>query len=140
MAAGNDGCGVTQDREVAVERRDVGEAGLHAQAVMVGAHRTVYVSGQVAADDAGNPIGEDVATQATAAFERISRFLGQYGATMDDVVKITTFLVDMNDYAAFSAVRASFFPRRKPASSTVAVRSLSSPQFRIEIEAVAAID
>ena len=122
-----------------MERRDVGEAGLHAQAVLVGGHRTIYVSGQVAADDDGNPIGADVGAQATAAFERIARFLAEYGASMDDVVKITTFLVDMDDSASFSAVRARFFPRRKPASSTVAVRALSRPEFRIEIEAVAAV-
>jgi enamine deaminase RidA (YjgF/YER057c/UK114 family) len=107
---------------------------------MVGGHRTVYVSGQVAADDDGNPIGVDVAAQASAVFERITRFLAECGATLDDVVKITTFLVDMDDYGAFSEVRARYFPRRKPASSTVAVRALSRPEFRIEIEAVAAID
>jgi reactive intermediate/imine deaminase len=122
-----------------VERSDVGAAGLHAQAVMVGGHRTVYVSGQVAADEEGNPIGNDVGAQAAAVFERIARFLDECGATLDDVVKITTFLVDMDDYQEFSEVRARYFPRRKPASSTVAVQALSRPEFLIEIEAVAAI-
>jgi enamine deaminase RidA (YjgF/YER057c/UK114 family) len=107
---------------------------------MVAGHRSIYVSGQVAADEDGNPIGSDVGTQAEVAFGRIRRFLAECGASMDDVVKITTFLVDMDDYAAFSAVRARAFPGRKPASSTVAVRALSRPEFLIEIEAVAAIE
>jgi len=123
-----------------VERRDIGGEGLHAQAVMVSGHRSIYVSGQVAVDADGQPVGSDVGTQARAVFERIAGFLDQVGATMDDVVKITTFLTDMNEYASFSAVRAEFFPGRKPASSTVGVKALSQPEFLIEVEAVAAIE
>jgi enamine deaminase RidA (YjgF/YER057c/UK114 family) len=123
-----------------VERRDVGGEGLHAQAVMVSGHRAIYVSGQVAADAEGRAIGDDVGTQARVVFERIAAHLAELGATMDDVVKITTFLTDMNEYAPFSAVRAEFFPRRKPASSTVGVKALSHADFLIEIEAVAAVD
>lgn len=123
-----------------MERRDIGVEGLHAQAVMVGAgQRLIYVSGQVAVDGAGNTIGGDVATQARAVFERIAGLLGELGASLDDVVKITTFLTDMGQYAPFAAVRADFFPRRKPASSTVGVKELSRPEYLIEIEAVAAL-
>jgi 2-iminobutanoate/2-iminopropanoate deaminase len=122
-----------------VERRDIGQTGLHAQAVMVAGHRSIYVSGQVAADGSGRAVGSDVATQARVVFERIAQLLGEFGATMDDVVKITTFLTDMSSYDAFSGVRSTFFPRRKPASSTVEVSALSHPDFLIEIEAVAAV-
>jgi 2-iminobutanoate/2-iminopropanoate deaminase len=122
-----------------VERHDVDGTGLHAQAVMVSGHRSIYVSGQVAVDSDGNVIGGDVGTQAQAIFERIAGFLSEYGATLSDVVKITTFLTDMDEYEAFSAVRAHYFPGRKPASSTVGVNALSQPGFLLEIEAVAAI-
>lgn len=123
-----------------MERRDIGQSGLHAQAVMVAGHRTIYVSGQVAADESGRAVGSDVGTQARFVFERIAQLLGEYGATLDDVVKITTFLTDMAAYAPFSEARSNSFPRRKPASSTVEVSALSHPDFLIEIEAVAAID
>lgn len=123
-----------------MERRDIGGEGLHAQAVMVGGHRVVYVSGQVAADATGLPVDGDIAAQADVVFGRIQSLLGDYGASLDDVVKITTFLTDMDDYTEFSRVRARFFPERKPASTTVAVRALSDPRFLIEVEAVAAID
>jgi 2-iminobutanoate/2-iminopropanoate deaminase len=122
-----------------VERRDIGGEGLHAQAVMVAGHRSIYISGQVAADADGQAIGNDVATQSRAVFELISSLLGEFGATFEDVVKITSFLTDMSEYGSFSAVRAEFFPGRKPASSTIGVKALSQPEFLIEIEAVAAI-
>ena len=125
--------------EEGVQRFDIGGEGLHAQAVLVSGHRTIYVSGQVAVDADGRAIGGDVATQARAVFERIATYLAEFGATMDDVVKITTFLTDMREYGPFSAVRAEFFPGRKPASSTVGVKALSDPDFLIEIEAVAAV-
>jgi enamine deaminase RidA (YjgF/YER057c/UK114 family) len=106
---------------------------------MVSGHRSIYVSGQVAVDSDGKAIGSDVGTQAEAIFERIAGLLSEYGATLSDVVKITTFLTDMDEYEAFSAVRARYFPGRKPASSTIGVDALSQPEFLLEIEAVAAI-
>ena len=123
-----------------MERRDIDGEGMHAQAVMVaGQPRLIFVSGQVAVDPGGETIGSDVATQARAVFERISRYLSECGASLADVVKITTFLTDMDEYAAFAEVRAEFFPARKPASSTVGVKALSRPEYLIEVEAVAAI-
>ena len=122
-----------------MERRDIGGEGLHAQAVIVSGHQSIYVSGQVAVDADGQAVGDDVATQSRVVFERISSLLGELGATLQDVVKITTFLTDMGEYGSFSAVRAEFFPGRKPASSTVGVKALSQPEFLIEIEAVAAV-
>jgi 2-iminobutanoate/2-iminopropanoate deaminase len=122
-----------------MRRHDIGQSGLHAQAVMVSGHNTIYVSGQVAVDAAGAAVGDDVATQARVIFEQIARHLAEFGATLNDVVKITTFLTDIDTYERFSAVRSSFFPERKPASSTVEVSALSQPDFLIEIEAIAAI-
>jgi 2-iminobutanoate/2-iminopropanoate deaminase len=124
---------------MSIERRDIGGGGLHAQAVMVAGHATIYVSGQVAVDEQGAAVGDDVATQARVVFDRIGRHLNEFGATFDDVVKITTFLTSMADYSAFSAVRSEYFAQRKPASSTVEVSALSQPAFLIEIEAIAAI-
>ena len=122
-----------------MQRRDINGESAHAQAVLISGHRSIYVSGQVAVDSEGDAIGTDVETQATVIFERIGRFLGEAGATLDDVVKITTFLTNMDDYAAFARARSQAFPHRKPASSTVAVSALSRPDFLLEIEAVAAI-
>jgi 2-aminomuconate deaminase len=61
------------------------------------------------------------------------------GATMDDVVKITAFLVNADDYSAYAAVRLGRFPENGPASSTVIVKALVRPELLVEIEAVAVV-
>jgi enamine deaminase RidA (YjgF/YER057c/UK114 family) len=66
--------------------------------------------------------------------------LAEAGASLKDVVKITTFLVPMERYAEFAAVRAEVFDGQYPASSTVGVPTLVSADYLIEIEAIAAVD
>ncbi len=98
----------------------------------------VYVSGQVALDEQGHLVGEgDCAAQAEQVFKNIERALKAAGATMDDLTKITCFLVDVADYAAYAAVRSRLFPSEGPASSTVVVSELVRSDFLIEIEGIA---
>ena len=59
---------------------------------------------------------------------------------LKDVVKITTFIVPMDRYSEYAAVRAEVFGGQYPASSTVGVASLVSPDYLIEIEAIAVVD
>jgi enamine deaminase RidA (YjgF/YER057c/UK114 family) len=61
------------------------------------------------------------------------------GGAWDDVVKLTTFLVDVADYDSYAAVRLAMFPEKGPASSTVIIAALIKPEFLIEIEAVAVL-
>ena len=67
---------------------------------------------------------------------RIQTIAEAAGATMGDVVKITTFLTDLAGYPAFSRVRAETFPNSPPASSTVIVAGLVRPEFLVEVEAI----
>jgi enamine deaminase RidA (YjgF/YER057c/UK114 family) len=77
---------------------------------------TVYTSGTVAFDSEGNVIGEgDVYAQSKQVFKNIEEVLAAAGATMADVVKITTFLTDMSGYGAFGRARSEAFPRGVPA-------------------------
>ena len=109
-----------------------------AQGVQVG--DTVYTSGQIAMDPAGNLVGEgDLGAQARQVFANIRAILAEAGATMDDVVKITAFITDMSQYADYSAARAEAFPNNVPASSTVSCPLLVSPELLVEVEAVAVI-
>ena len=109
-----------------------------AQGVQVG--DTVYTSGQIAMDPAGNLVGEgDLGGQARQVFANIRAILAEAGATMDDVVKITAFITDMSQYAAYSAACAEAFPNNVPASSTVSCPLLVSPELLVEVEAVAVI-
>lgn len=100
----------------------------------------LYVSGQAALDDQRNVVGVgDTAQQAEYTMERVKAIVEAAGATMDDVVKTTTFLTGGADYAAYNSVRSRYFPQDPPASSTVIVAALLHPDLLLEIEAVAVI-
>lgn len=97
----------------------------------------LFVSGQIAQDAAGNAVGVgDCEAQTRQVMARIRTIVAAAGATMSDVVKITTFLVNLDDYPAFSRVRSETFPDSPPASSTVVVAALVRPEFLVEVEAV----
>ncbi len=102
---------------------------------------TVYVSGQVAADAQGNVVGKgDARAQTEQCFKNIEAALTAAGAGMDDLTKITCFLVNGDDYPAYASVRLSLFPENGPASSTVFIKGLVSPDYLIEIEAIAVVE
>ena len=104
-------------------------------AVQVG--ELLFVSGQVAQDNQGNTVGiGDCEAQTRHVMSRLRTIVEAAGATMPDVVKITTFLTDMANYPAFSKVRSETFPSSPPASSTVIVAGLVRPEFLVEVEAV----
>ena len=97
----------------------------------------LFISGQVAQDNEGNLVGRgDCEAQTRHIMSRIQTIAEAAGATMADVVKITTFLTDLAGYPAFSRVRAETFPNSPPASSTVIVAGLVRPEFLVEVEAI----
>ena len=98
---------------------------------------TLYVSGQVAVDDAGNVVGEhDCEVQSRQVMANIRKVVKAVGGSMDNVIKITCFLTDVDNYPAYSKVRAETFPSNPPASSTVIVAGLVRPELLVEVEAV----
>ena len=100
----------------------------------------VQLSGLVAFDADGNVIGKgDCYAQSKQTFKNIEEALASAGATMSDVVKITTYLTDMADYQAFGKARAETFPDGVPASTTVCSPALISPDLLVEVEAQAII-
>lgn len=99
---------------------------------------TIYVSGHVSQDADGKVVGEgDMGAQTRQVFASIQAVLTEAGATMEDVVKITTYITDMARYAEFSAVRAEVFPNAGMASATVACTELVRPEFLVEVETIA---
>lgn len=109
--------------------------------VVLGTGRFVAVSGQLALDEDGKPVGEgDPAAQARQVFENLRRCLASAGATFDDVVKLTYFVTDMAHMGAIRAARAEHIPDdRLPAASAVQVAALVRPEFLMEIEAFAVV-
>ena len=124
-----------------MKRVELGKrSGSFAQGIAVEGGRLIYVSGKVGTDGSGQVATDDVAAQTRQAFSNIAAVLGEAGAALRDVVKITAFLVPMERYREFARVRAEVFGDTVPASSTVGVASLVSPEYLIEIEAVAVVD
>jgi 2-aminomuconate deaminase len=79
----------------------------------------------------------DIRTQTRAVIENIRDILGSAGAQLDEVVEVSTFLVNMNDFAGYNEVYGEFFGYDGPARTTVAVHQLPHPHLLIEIKAIA---
>jgi len=80
----------------------------------------------------------DIREQTKAVLENIKDYLATEGATMSDVVDVTTFLVNMNDFAGYNEVYAQYFDKETgPARTTVAVHQLPHPNLVVEIKAMA---
>ncbi|MDC8802990.1 RidA family protein [Halomonas pacifica] len=79
----------------------------------------------------------DIRAQTRAVIENIRDILASEGASLIDVVEISSYLVDMNDFGGYNAVYAEFFDETGPTRTTVAVHQLPHPHLRIEIKAIA---
>jgi reactive intermediate/imine deaminase len=124
-----------------VKRREVMVEGLaepishYADAVVAG--DALYVSGIVPVDASGAVVGDDVAAQARQVFAIMKQVLAAAGATPADVVKVTVYLLDVDDRPLINPVRQEFFGDTRPASTLVEVSRLAVPGARLEIEAIA---
>ncbi|MDX1683913.1 MAG: RidA family protein [Saprospiraceae bacterium] len=79
----------------------------------------------------------DIRRQTKAVLDNINDLLKTMDASLDDVIDITTFLVNMNDFGGYNEVYAQFFGFDGPTRTTVAVHQLPHPHLLIEIKAVA---
>jgi len=116
--------------------------GAYSQAVRIetGDTALLFISGQISLDAAGNLVGAgDVAAQTEQIFKNLAAILAANGATFADVVKMTTFLVNIADRPRIGEVRGRYLTSEPPASTLVAVSALANPDYLIEIEAVAAV-
>ena len=87
-----------------------------------------------------DPLGTsrlDIRMQTRAVIENIRDILRSAGAGLQDVVEISTYLVNMNDFAGYNEVYGEFFGYDGPARTTVAVHQLPHPHLLIEIRATA---
>ena len=79
----------------------------------------------------------DVRQQTKAGIENIRDILRSAGAELNDVVEVTTYLVNMNDFAGYNEVYGEYFGYDGPARTTVAVHQLPHPHLLIECRAIA---
>ncbi len=125
-----------------MSRRELRVAGLpepishYTDAVLAG--DLLFISGVVPVDQSGALVGgDDVVAQAEQVFELIGRVLTTAGGVPADIVKVTTYLLDIDDRPLINPVRQSFFGSARPASTLVEVSRLAVPGARLEVEAVA---
>ncbi|MBB4664172.1 Rid family detoxifying hydrolase [Conexibacter arvalis] len=105
----------------------------------VKANGMLWCSGQIPLHpETGELVGETAAEQAGRCLENLQAVCAAAGATLADAVKITVYLVEMDDFAAVNDVYASFFEQDPPARVAVAVARLPRGA-RVEIDAVVAL-
>jgi enamine deaminase RidA (YjgF/YER057c/UK114 family) len=138
---------MTRDKPPAINRINPPELGTppgYSQIVEVSAGRIIFIAGQTAVDQDGNVVGKyDFAAQADQVFRNLAIALQASGCTAANLVKLTVFLTDMENLGRYREARNRFFasatPPAAPAVTLVEVSKLFGPDFKIEIEAVAAI-
>lgn len=100
----------------------------------------LFISGQVAVDAEGRLVGMgDLLAQTRQVLENIKALVEAAGGNMDDIVKTTTFVTSMQDFAKTVSIRREYFREPYPASTAVQVAQLVDPNWLIEIEATAVL-
>ncbi len=98
----------------------------------------IYTSGQIPLDKDGVLAGEDIKTQTHQVMKNVEAILIEAGTDMNHLSKTTCFLSDMNNFAAFNEVYASYFDRNLPARSCVEVARLPRDVL-VEVEVIAVL-
>ena len=111
--------------------------GPYSQAVRAGS--LLFVSGQIPLDPASGQLVENtIQAQTARSLENLKAILTQAGGTLDNVVKTTVFLKDMEDFVEMNRVYKTYFPENCPARSAVQVARLPKDVL-VEIEAIAVL-
>ena len=117
--------------------------GLYSHVGKVDSGPLLFIAGQLAVDARGAVVGKlDFEAQFAQVFDNLGAVLKGLGASFDDVVKFTTYLVHSQDIEKFMMARASLFPRlfqsaSYPPNTLLVVDRLVKEEFLIEVEAVA---
>ena len=126
-----------------MKREDVAVRGVHKTTGYSHAAKAgglLFVAGQVAQDQEGNVVGRgDVEAQAVQIFDNLRAVLASAGATLNDVVKLTTYTTNVAYRAKIAEVRGRYFTTYFPPNTFVVVASLATPDYLLEIEAVAVV-
>jgi reactive intermediate/imine deaminase len=105
----------------------------------VEANGLLFISGCIAVDGDGQLVGDDVVVQTQQVFANIGAVLDAAGAGFADVVKVTVYLLDIDDRTVINSVRQDAFGDTRPASTLVEVSRLAVPGARVEIDAIARV-
>jgi reactive intermediate/imine deaminase len=108
--------------------------GPYSQAVRSG--QTVYLSGQIPLDPAtGELVGGDISAQTRRVFDNLKAVCEAAGGSLEGVVRVGIYVMDLSDFAQVNAVMAEYFQAPYPARSTIQVAGLPKGA-RVEVDAV----
>jgi len=110
--------------------------GPYSQGIIV--NNMFYSSGQIPLTAAGELVEGDITVQTNQVFANLKAVLEAAGTSLENVVKTTVFMKDMNDFVAMNDVYASHFGEHKPARSAVEVARLPK-DVKVEIEVIAIV-
>jgi len=126
---------MNMDKKIIITNKAPAAIGPYSQAVKCG--NLLITSGQIPLEPSSGEVVEGgIQVQTKQVLENLTAVLAEAGATLDNVIKTTCFLDDMNDFAEFNTVYQKFFTADAPARSCVAVDRLPKDVL-VEIEAIA---
>jgi 2-iminobutanoate/2-iminopropanoate deaminase len=124
----------------ALFKRNVGGHVLYSHVVVASGEKLVFVSGQLARNNKGEIVGPgDMRAQIRQVGENLKNGLEAAGATLNDLVKTTTYVTDIDEFFKHVDIRHDYLGVGLPASTTVEVRRLSHPDILVEIEGMAVL-
>jgi 2-iminobutanoate/2-iminopropanoate deaminase len=124
-------------KEIISTENAPGAIGPYSQAVKTG--NFVFVSGQIPIDPmTGEFVSDEIKEQTEQVLQNLSAILEAAGSRLENVVKTTVFLADMNDFAAMNEIYGRYFSEHKPARATVEAARLPRDA-RVEIECIALV-
>ncbi|MEN2984837.1 MAG: RidA family protein [Dictyoglomaceae bacterium] len=124
-------------KEVLITNKAPKAIGPYSQAIKVG--NFIFISGQIPIDpNTGEVIEGDIREQTKRVLENIKGILESVSCSLNNVIKTTVFLKNLDDFSAMNEIYATYFPENPPARSTIEVSRLPKG-VSIEIEAIAII-
>ena len=100
---------------------------------------TVYIAGQIALDTEGNLVGKgDTEAQTHQAYANLQAILEELGGSLEDIVKLTIYLLDVDDFVSIRKYRVEYLGEGKCAATAVLVSALADPAMVIEVDVMAA--
>lgn len=112
--------------------------GTYSQAVRVSGGDTVYVSGQIGLDPVSMTMADDIESQIQQVFSNLKAVASASGGSLNDIVKLSVFLTDLDHFALVNQIMASHFSEPYPARAAIGVKSLPKGAL-VEMDAVMAV-
>jgi len=115
-------------------------AGDYSQGLVIKGGKLVMIAGQVPWDADGKLVSEDLGEQTRQVFENLKNMLAAAGATFADVIKLTIFLKEREDFLVFKDIRAQYLIPPFPPTTLLVVKDLARAEWKLEVEVIAMVD